>query len=66
MQGTGKQGGEANEAPVSANADLKEAVEKTEKLKGELDNIDFGDAIIDQKELMQKIEQHFKDKGGFK
>jgi hypothetical protein len=32
----------------------------------ELDNIEFGDAIVGPQELMQRIEKHFKTKGGFK
>ncbi len=41
-------------------------MEKTNKLNAELENIEFGDVIVDQKELMQKIEKHLKDKGVFK
>eukprot|EP00830_Metopus_es_P012781 TRINITY_DN2941_c0_g1_i1.p1 TRINITY_DN2941_c0_g1~~TRINITY_DN2941_c0_g1_i1.p1 ORF type:complete len:481 (-),score=176.59 TRINITY_DN2941_c0_g1_i1:8-1450(-) len=62
-KGTAKIAGEANEQLVSANVDLKEVQEKTEKLKPGLEAIEFTDNIPDQKELMQKIEQHFKEKG---
>ena len=44
----------------------KIAFKKVEKLETELENIELGDVIVDQKELMQKIEKHFKEKGGFK
>ena len=45
---------------------IRVAYEMTKKMEPKLDNIDFGEEILDQKELMQKIEKHLNDNGGLK